>query len=69
MSLPNVIECTVRNNYGTPTVYPHNTVAKQFCELLGTKTFTHNALCRLEAMGYIIEQVSTPLKLEDLKRG
>lgn len=44
----------VTNNYGTRAVYPVCPTAQLLAELAGTKTFTHAALQKIEALGYTI---------------
>ena len=48
------ITVRVTNNYGNRSVYPVCDKAKLLAELAGTKTFTHSALQKIEALGYVI---------------
>ena len=53
----------VKSVYGVETVYPVCEKAKLFAKMLGTKTLTHDALCHIEQLGFLIEQAAPkPLK-------
>lgn len=52
------ITVEVRNVYGQAKVYPVCAKAQQFAALVGTKTFTHRALCQIEALGYEIISIA-----------
>jgi hypothetical protein len=51
------IAITVKDVYGQTLVYPANDQAKRLATMLGTKTFTHAAMCGIEAMGFRILEV------------
>jgi hypothetical protein len=51
---------TVKNVYGNELVYPVCPKAKLFAELAGSKTLTHSALVKIEALGYTIVQSRLP---------
>lgn len=55
------VEITVKSVYGKETVYPANDTAKKFAEIAGTTSMTHSLLCQIEALGFLIEDV-TPRK-------
>jgi len=44
----------VTNNYGARAVYPVCETAHKLAALVGTKTFTHAALQKIEALGFTI---------------
>lgn len=44
----------VTSNYGQRAVYPACDTSRKLAELIGTKTFTHAALQKIEALGYVI---------------
>lgn len=54
------ITVRVKEVYGNRTVYPVCEIARRLANLIGTKTLTHSALQKIEALGYIIrvEQVT-----------
>lgn len=54
------ITIEIKNNYGVQVVYPVCDTAKQFAQIAGTKTLTHQALCIIERMGYAILQQQQP---------
>lgn len=43
----------IKNNYGTRAVYPVCEISKKLADLIGTKTFTFDAIQKLKALGYI----------------
>lgn len=47
-----------KNVYGNILVYPFDEKAKQFADLLNVKSFSHRHLCKIEAMGYVIDNVT-----------
>lgn len=51
----------VKNNYGVLTAYPVCDTAKQFAQIAGTKTLTHQVLQIIEKMGYDIVQQAEKL--------
>ncbi len=48
------ITVRVTSNYGTRAVYPVCETAQKLADLIGTKTFTHAALQKIERLGYVI---------------
>jgi hypothetical protein len=48
------ITVTVKNVYGTDTVYPVCDKAKLFCQLTGRKTLTANDLAVISKLGYAV---------------
>lgn len=48
------ITVRVTNNYGNRAVYPVCETAQRLADLIGTKTFTHSALQKIEALGFTI---------------
>lgn len=57
------ITVQVRNVYGNQTIYPICDKARIFAELLDQKTLTHRDLCKIEALGFRIEQHYDQIKL------
>lgn len=55
------IKVNVRDVYGKPLVYPACDTATKLLALTGLKTFTQDALRKIEALGYVIEAVARPL--------
>lgn len=53
-----IVEISVKNIYGKLTVYPVNAAAKKFAEIAGTTTLTHDVLCKIEALGFEIKDVT-----------
>ena len=49
------IHVTVREVYGEKKVYPHCEVSKLFAKIANTKTLTHETLCYIEELGYLIQ--------------
>ena len=43
----------IKSNYGTRAVYPVCEISKKLANLIGTKTFTSDAIDKLKALGYI----------------
>ena len=48
------ITVRIANNYGNRAVYPVCATAKKLAELIGTKTFTDNAIAQIKGLGYAI---------------
>ena len=48
------ITVRVTNNYGSRAVYPACETSRKLADLIGTKTFTHAALQKIESLGYVI---------------
>lgn len=48
----------VKINYGQKKYYPGNPLASQFADLLGTKTISLDQLKKIEAMGFLISDVT-----------
>ncbi len=46
---------SIRNVYGTNTVYPECETAKTFASLCGTKTLTFSSLEKIKKLGYVVE--------------
>ena len=60
------LKVTVKNVYGTETVYPACDAARLLCQLTGRKTFTHADIKTLGMLGYtfhVIQQPSATAKL------
>jgi hypothetical protein len=51
------IQVQTRSIYGNRVIYPHCDTAKQFARIAGTKTLTTQALHKIKALGYSIEEV------------
>lgn len=47
-----ILQVQVKNVYGNKTIYPVCEKAKQYCDLLGTKTFTETHIRKMKEMGY-----------------
>ena len=43
----------IKSNYGTRAVYPVCEISKKLAALIGTKTFTADAIGKIKALGYI----------------
>ena len=54
------ITIEVRSVYGKQLVYPVCEKAKHFARIAGTLTFSHDNLCMIEALGFIIEHKRPP---------
>lgn len=54
-----VIEVEVRNVYGNTTIYPANQAAGLFAALAGKKTLSNVDLIKIQALGFVIEEVAT----------
>jgi hypothetical protein len=57
------IQITVKNVYGQTTIYPYCETAKKLCRLTKKKTFDNADLTIIESLGYVIEQVTEPIKI------
>lgn len=53
-----IVEVIVKSVYGEEKVYPANETAQTFCDIAGTKTMTHALLCKVEKLGYTINDVT-----------
>jgi hypothetical protein len=51
---------SVRNVYGTETVYPACDTSRLLCRLTGRKTFTHADIRNCKALGYAFNVQSQP---------
>lgn len=49
---------TVRSVYGVSRIYPFNSVARHFANLLGVKTFNAYQIEGIRALGFTCEQVA-----------
>ncbi len=58
------VQVEVHDVYGKPTVYPVGVTATLFAQIAGTKTLSHDTLCRIEALGYTI--VSVPRNIRNV---
>ena len=52
--IDDVIKVKVKNVYGNELIYPDCDIAKQFCEMLRTKTLTKHHIDCIEKLGYFI---------------
>ncbi len=50
---------TIKNNYGTETIYPSCLKGHLFAEMAGTKTLTPQTIKLIKALGYTVS-VSQP---------
>jgi len=56
----NVLEVYYRNVYGNTLIYPSNTIAQQFCDLLQCKTFNSRQIETIIKMGFEFKRVFSP---------
>ena len=54
MELVGTLKLKERDVFGVKKCYPHNLLAKQFCDLLKTKTITDEAQAKLKLMGFTV---------------
>jgi hypothetical protein len=54
------LEIYCKNVYGNELIYPANTIAHQFCDLLGCKTFNSHQIESIIEMGFEFKQVFAP---------
>jgi hypothetical protein len=57
MPAPAVIEVSVRNVYGRPTIYPANGAAERLANISGTKTLSAKNLVDAAELGLVVEYV------------
>lgn len=55
------IQVAQKNVYGKILIYPVCEIANKFASLLGVKTFNHQQLAGIEALGYCIECQKLPV--------
>ena len=58
-----VVEVEIRNVYGNSLLYPVNTTARIFAQMLGVKTFNRQQVQCMRDLGYIVGQVITELSV------
>ena len=56
MELRPVVQVQLKTVYGNTLVYPANESAETFAALAKTKTLSHADLCKIESLGFRIEQ-------------
>lgn len=61
------IVVTIRKVYGNPVIYPACDQSRTFAQLAGTKTLTLQALQKIKALGYEINEKLDPSPLDALK--
>jgi hypothetical protein len=61
------IVVTTRTVYGNPVIYPACDQSRTFAQLAGTKTLTLQALQKIKALGYEINERLDPSPLDSLK--
>lgn len=59
-AMTQVLQVSVRSNYGAPAIYPANDAARIFAAIAGTKTLGFKTLANAKELGYRIEQIEDP---------
>jgi hypothetical protein len=52
------IKIVEKNVYGKTMIYPACETSKKLADLLAVKTFNHYQLAKIEALGYVMENVT-----------
>lgn len=53
---------TIKNNYGTETIYPSCPKGQTFAKIAGTKTLTLDTIKLIKALGYTVSVTGPAIK-------
>ena len=66
MEYTNEIRVVVKNVYGTDKVYQYCMKARNFADIVGTKTLTRDTLRLVQLLGYQVRVQPTTINMENI---